>query len=477
MLLRIGTSFEPATDLGYLLHKHPDKVQTFPLKQGTATVWFPVATQERCDCALHVDLDPISLVRGRSPEQQGASGLLEQYVNDRPWVASSYLAVAIAEVFGTALSGRCVHRPDLVGRELPWEVSLPVVPARRGGAAFLRSLFEPLGWSVTTTAIPLDSHWPSWGDSACVGLRLEGIMRLKDVLDHLYVLLPVLDGAKHYYIGDAEREKLIRHGRDWLERHPLKERIVRRYLLDRSGLVKSTLRRLEEESEDESVGREDTVTSQEAGSPATARKGHLDRLRREAVLDVLASVAVSSVADLGCGEGRLLHLLRHLPGMDRVVGVDVSTRALEVAARRLRLGRESNGARGKLELLHGSLVYADPRLHGLDAAVLVEVLEHIDPDRLPFLEANVFGKIQPRLVVVTTPNREYNECCEELTNSGLRHSDHRFEWTRGEFAAWAERMASSYGYEWRWRAIGEEHPEFGSPTQMAVFRRKGVSWN
>jgi len=476
MLLRIGTSFEPATDLGFLLHKHPDKVQSFSLKQGTAMVWFPVATAERCDCVLHVELDPVALVRGRSPEQRGSSGTLEPYVNDRPWVASSYLAVAIAEVFGTALSGRCPQRPVLAERTLPWSVELPVVPARRGGADLLKALFDPLGWSVTTTSIPLDSLWPTWGDSSCFGVRLEGSARLSDLLDHLYVLLPVLDGAKHYFIGEAEGEKLLRHGREWLERHPLKERIVRRYLMDRSGLVKKALKKLVLEEESGEAVEEGAGKPMRNDALDVPARTPLDRLRREMIRDVLATESWPFVADLGCGEGRLLHLLRQQSRIGRLVGVDVSRRALDVAAKRLRLDRESKSGRVKVELLHGSLVYADPRLKGVDAAVLAEVVEHFDPDRLPFLEASLFGRMKPRLVVVTTPNREYNTCHPELAHGMLRHSDHRFEWTRGEFSAWADRVASRYGYTWRWRGVGEESPESGPPTQMAIFREGGASW-
>ncbi|HRP05059.1 MAG TPA: hypothetical protein PLV87_09120, partial [Opitutaceae bacterium] len=142
MLLSLSTTHRPATDLGYLLRKNPGRPQSFNLSFGTAHVFYPEATNERCTCALLVEIDPVGLVRNR--KGPGDEGLLDQYVNDRPYAASSFLSVAIADVFGTALSGASKERPDLVETPLPLEVEIPVAPCR-GGEAFLRGLFEPLG--------------------------------------------------------------------------------------------------------------------------------------------------------------------------------------------------------------------------------------------------------------------------------------------------------------------------------------------
>src|SRR5436190_17920500 len=147
MLLTITNTKPPATDLGYLLHKNPSRVQSFELSFGKAHVFYPEATENRCVAALLLDVDPVGLVRSRRGPA-GEGGLLDQYVNDRPYVASSFMSVAIAQVFGSALSGRSKDRPELVETPLPLEARLSVLPCR-GGEGFLRRLFEPLGYDVT----------------------------------------------------------------------------------------------------------------------------------------------------------------------------------------------------------------------------------------------------------------------------------------------------------------------------------------
>jgi 3' terminal RNA ribose 2'-O-methyltransferase Hen1 len=160
MLLTVtttGTPGAPATDLGFLLHKNPARVQSFELSFGRAHVFYPEASPERCTAALLLDVDPVGLVR------RPGEAALAQYVSDRPYVASSFLSVAIGEVYGTALAGRSRERPDLVERALPLEASLAAVPCR-GGEALLRRLFEPLGYTLAARRHPLDERFPEWGD-------------------------------------------------------------------------------------------------------------------------------------------------------------------------------------------------------------------------------------------------------------------------------------------------------------------------
>ena len=176
------------------------------------------------------------------------------------------------------------------------------------------------------------------------------------------------------------------------------------------------------------------------------------------------------VLDLGCGGGALLQRLVR-EDFEEVVGVDVSARALEQAARRLRLDRLPEERRRRITLLQSPLTYRDRRLAGYDAAALVEVIEHFDPPRLGACEENVFGTARPGTVVVTTPNREYNVRWESLPAGERRHPDHRFEWTRAEFAAWADAVAGRRGYGVRFLPVGPDDPEVGPPTQMAVFSR------
>lgn len=460
MLLTLTTTLQPATDLGYLLHKHPEKLQSFEVAVGVAHVFYPEAGADRCTAALLLEVDPVGLVRGhRGP---AADGPLGQYVNDRPYAASSMLAVAMSRVFRTAMAGRCDARPELAASALPLELHLPAL-ACRGGPDLAARLFGPLGWAVTATAVPLDEHG-DWGDSDYVDLRLTGTLRLADALQHLYVLLPVLDDAKHYWVSPDEVDKLVRAGGGWLATHPERDLITRRYLRNLRTLVATAVDRLAEVDEppDEELPEERAVP--------------LVRQRHAAVLAAVRECGARRVADLGCGEGALLVPLLADPSLAHVLGADVASRALERAARRVHLDEMPARQRERLTLIQSSLTYRDNRLAGFDAAVLMEVIEHLDPPRLPALGRTVFGDAAPATVIVTTPNAEYNVRFEALPGAELRHgdlrnSDHRFEWTRSEFAEWAAGICRAYGYTVRFSAVGPDDSEVGSPTQLAVFTR------
>jgi SAM-dependent methyltransferase len=361
---------------------------------------------------------------------------------------------------------------------------------------------------VSARTVPLDP--PSWGDSAYLDLRLSGTVRLADALNHLYVLLPVLDDAKHYWVSTDEVDKLVRAGSGWLAAHPEKGLITRRYLVHRRELTASALARLAEaddldpEEFDNAVPAEEEAGEAEDGAaevaPADAGAGEagaagavetgageaeggaagagtadgaggravsLAVRRRDAVLAVLGECGARTVGDFGCGAGALTAALVEDATFERVVAVDVSARALRMAARRLRLDRMPQARRDRLELFQSALTYRDERLAGLDAAVLMEVIEHVDAERLGAVERAVFGFAAPGTVVVTTPNAEYN-AEYGMAEGALRHSDHRFEWTREQFREWAERVAGAYRYRVRFVPVGPEAAA-GPPTQMAVF--------
>jgi 3' terminal RNA ribose 2'-O-methyltransferase Hen1 len=456
VLLTLSTTRRPATDLGRLLHKHPDRAQSFPLPFGEARVFYPEAEEERCTAALLLDVDPVGLVR-RGRESAGFA--LAEYVNDRPYVASSFMSVAMVKVFGSAMAGTCKGYEELAASDLPLEAWLPVVPAR-GGAELARRLFEPLGYAVEAEALGLDPEFPEWGADRHIDLRLRGELRLADLLTHLYVLLPVLDAEKHYWVDDSEIDKLLRRGEGWLPGHPERELITRRYLKNQASLFHPALARLEEEVA--ATGDDDDA---ERDGARALRDQRLD-----AVATALGESGARRVLDLGCGSGVLLRRLL-ADGYEKVVGVDVSVRALEGAARRLDLETMHDAERARIELLQSPLTYRDRRLEGFDAAALVEVIEHLDPPRLGALERNVFAAARPGTVVVTTPNAEYNVRWAGLGDGGPRHADHRFEWTRAEFADWADGVAARHGFSVRRLPVGPEDPEVGAPTQMAVFSR------
>ena len=475
MLLIISTTHAPATDLGYLLHKNPARAQSFVLSFGHAHVFYPEATPEKCTAALLLDVDPVALVRGQKGKP-GEGRTLAQYVNDRPYVASSFLSVAIAQVFGTALGGRCKERPELAEMALPLQAHLPVVPSR-GGEAFLRRLFEPLGYKVEAIPIALDTTFPDWGQSTYFSVTLTGTVRLADLLTHLYVLIPTLDAAKHYFIGEAETEKLLQKGEGWLAHHPEKETIVRRYLKYRRSLVDETLAQLtqtEEPDAGEANETEEPGASQGRDEAQIEQKMSLHQQRLGAVLAALKASGAKRVLDLGCGEGRLLSLLLSENQFREILGMDVSHRALEMAQEKLHFERMPPMQKERIRLLHGSLIYRDARLEGYDAAAVVEVIEHLDAPRLAAFERAVFGFARPKSVVITTPNREYNPKFGTLPFGQFRHKDHRFEWTRTEFETWASTISTRFGYAARFLPVGPEDPEVGAPSQMVVLERSNL---
>jgi 3' terminal RNA ribose 2'-O-methyltransferase Hen1 len=484
VLLTITTTARPATDLGYLLVKHPGRVQAFEQTFGTAHVFYPEADEERCTAALLLEVDPIKLAKTRGTPDLS----LGQYVNDRPYAASSLLASAMAAVFRTAMRARSADRPELAATPIPLTITLPALPCR-GGPGLAESLFEPLGWQVDARPVPLDARFPEWGDSRYVTLTLTGELTVSAALNQLYVLLPVLDDSKHYWVAADEVDKLIRAGEGWLAAHPARARITRRYLANRRGLVRTALARLADadDAPDDALERDPIDEEPPTADHTSAEPGDsvfvdtepettaavppvpLAERRLQAVLDVLRAEQAASVIDLGCGSGKLLSRLLQDPSLQHVAGTDVSPRAIMAANRRLNPARLPRAQEERLTLFTAALTYADHRFHGYDAAVLMEVIEHVDVPRLPAVERVVFGDARPRVVVVTTPNAEYNVRYEGLT--GFRHPDHRFEWTRAEFGTWAARVSGAYGYQVRHVLVGDADPDLGAPTQMGVFTR------
>jgi 3' terminal RNA ribose 2'-O-methyltransferase Hen1 len=464
MFLSIATTHRPPTDLGFLLHKHPERLHETELPFGRAYVFYPRADDERCEAALVLDVDPVGLVRGKGR----TDGLIDHYVNDRPYAASSFLSVAMGRALRTAMSGASRERPELAETEIPLEVVVTPLPAR-GGVHLVRDLFEPLGWAVET--VPVDGGGAITGTTPTyVTLKLSGAARLSVLLNHLYVLIPVLDDDKHYWVGDDEVTKLLKRGEGWLEAHPARDLIVRRYLIHRRALAREALERLAPET------REEAVELQIRAAPEDALEAplRLNDERMGAVIEALRASGARAIADLGCGEGRLLQRLVRERWVERLIGVDVAARDLEWAAKRLKLRMAGAPPEGRVTLLHGSLTYRDRRWEDVDAATLVEVIEHLDVDRLPALAKVVFGAARPATVVVTTPNAEYNVLFPNLAAGATRHPDHRFEWTRAQFRGWAERIAADFGYAAAFSNIGSLDDGLGAPTQMAVFTRTGA---
>lgn len=448
-----------ARDLGFLLHKHPDHLHARATSHGDVSIFYPEVSETRTTAVLHLDVDPVGLVRGKN---QQSDGLLAQYVNDRPYSANSFLSVSMARTLGQSFSGKSKERQELADRVLPYEAR--VVPlAIAGDAAMVNAVFAPLGYDINLHELDGEAH--------AFDLTVTGTVRLPELLHHLYVLVPVLDNAKHYWIDKEEIDKLIAKGEGWLADHPARDLITRRALKHRRALMNMALARLDATLE------EDEANEEANDAPKSEPEDHLEKpirlheLRLDAVAETLKEHGAASVLDLGCGEGKLMQRLVKERQIRRLVGIDASVRTLEKANRRLRLHQAGDVMSERVRLQMGSLTYGDRRWKGFDAATLVEVIEHIDPHRLSALELSLFGDARPGLVVVTTPNREYNTLFEGMSEGEQRHPDHRFEWTRAEFENWASGVAEEHGYDVKFQDLGPVDEKHGGPSQMAVFKK------
>jgi len=478
MLLTITAEGENAAALSFLLHKHPDKLQQVELSVGAAYIFYPECEKEKVTAALLLDIDPIGMVRN-AKNFAGKDFLLGQYVNDRPYVASSFMSSAISKAFSSAMNGSCQEHPEFIDMPLALTAKISVMPAPRGGELLIKRLFEPLGYTVEAERHLLDTQFSEWGYGKYFTLTLKNTLPLKDLLSHLYVLIPVLDNEKHYFITQNEVEKLLQKGKGWLEQHPEREIIVSRYLINLKSLVRSAFEVLQaaedgiipdtdnEAEQDELTKIEDTAAAHT--QLQKVKKERLHDIRLRLVAEKLKQSGAASVIDLGCGDGKLLRLLLKEKQFTRIAGTDVSYSELEKSQDKLHWNEMPEKQRERLSLFQSSLTYRDKRFSGFDAAAVVEVIEHLDPNRLPALEKSLFTYAKPQTIVLTTPNREYNVCYGNLSAGKVRHSDHRFEWTRSEFEAWAERVARENNYTVAFFPVGEEEENIGAPSQMAVF--------
>ena len=464
MLLTVTYEGTNTQDLGFLLHKHPDRAQQFVLNYGKAYVFYPEVSNERTTAALLLDIDPLDLAKGKVGSKEG--GLFD-YVNDRPYASTSFMSTAIARIFGTAMSGRCDKNQELADTSL--NLTACIYSLKDSNDDLLaHEMFEPLGYTVEEKRTLLNERFPEWGASPYIDLTIKGTVRLSELLNHIYVLIPVFDRQKHYYTSEEEIQKLLDHGEGWLADHQYKEKLTRRFFAVKRDYARKALDILlaDDIPDDEGAENEPATTEREEHIP-------LNDLRMETVKKAVLDSGATSVIDLGCGECKLTSMLLKAQQIKRITACDVSVGVLEKAIKKLHLDRMQPYMKNKLTLMQASLTYRDQRFEGYDCACMIEVIEHIDPLRIPAMERTVFEFASPHTVIVTTPNREYNSNYENIHEDTLRHHDHRFEWTRKEFGDWTKHICDKFSYSCEMIGIGDIDANFGSPTQMGVFTKNG----
>jgi 3' terminal RNA ribose 2'-O-methyltransferase Hen1 len=456
MLLTLTCQGQEAPEFSYLLYKNPYRVNQFSLSFGQAVVFYPEFTPDKVSCSLLLNIDPLVLSKDKGRQ----FGLFD-YISDRPYASTSFMSVAISRVFSSALGGRCQEKPELVDKELDLMAEIICLPCQP--ELNLEMFFVPLGYEVSVDRRKPDQAFEKLGENPYVNLTIRGRVTISEMLRHLYILIPIFGGRKHYFVDRDEVEKLLRLGGEWLKSHPYREQITYLYLARFKKLTRLALDRIED---GEAGAIEDD--GEYSGFASRFFRGEpLSKVRLEFILQELRLSGARSVLDLGCGEGRLLLRLAHDDRFDRIVGLDISLTALKKAEERL--FKAYKGRPQGLELIQGALTYADGRLKGFDAAVCQEVLEHLDAWRMPIFEKVLFGFLKPKTIIVTTPNVDYNVNYPGLTEGQLRHQDHRFEWNRAQFTQWASSVAEKNGYTVRVSDLGELDQKSGRPTQFGVF--------
>lgn len=459
MLLTITYEGENTQEISYLLYKNPSKKQEFEISAGRVCVFYPELSDGKTTVALLLDLNPIDLARGKSESDRG----LFDYVNDRPYTACSFLSTAIVRVLGTAMSGRCPQRQELANSRLNLTAKVYSLPCTQENLP--NEIFEPLGYSVKFERGLLDENFPEWGESPYINLEISGKVRLSELLSHLYVLIPVFDRQKHYYISEAEIDKLLSHGGQWLANHPYRDKIVYRYFAMKKSYARTAIDRLLENS------REETPEKQISQEEDTEKRVPLNEQRLETVKNLVVKSGAKSVIDMGCGYGKLTKKLLTETKIENITAFDVSAHVLEKAKTMLHYETMSEYRKSRLNLMQASLTYTDKKFKGFDCACIVEVMEHLEKSAIPAFERVVFEYAVPKTVIITTPNRDYNVNYEFLREDSLRHPDHRFEFSREDFGNWTEEICRKFGYTVEITGVGENIDGLGQPTQIGVFRK------
>ncbi|HWO95040.1 MAG TPA: 3' terminal RNA ribose 2'-O-methyltransferase Hen1 [Bacillus sp. (in: firmicutes)] len=453
MQLSMKVVGEGAENLSRLLAKNPNNLYDREEKGNRTRLVFTSSNEREAEAVIFVTPDPVELVRN-SP------GIFDitQYINDREFAVSSLFCSYIRTALGTALNGKPKEEfIEWVDHPFNMEVGFGPVASHLSDQT-IRELFEPLGYLIEIERGEADYSFNLKQKSSARYLKLKGQITVQQALRHLFILIPVLDNYKHYFIDEKEIEKIQRYGEGWLDEHPL-----RSYIIEQSLRFKELINKVPISS---SIVTENKVNDDVSAPP----KIRLNEQRYQAIIDKVESLPLNQkVVDFGSGEGKLSVRLGMVPNVQEILAVEPSESS------QLRALERFEKAAGKDQFvcptpIWGSLFYYDERLRGKDIIILCEVIEHIDEFRLPNIMKTIFGEYRPNALIVTTPNHEYNAVYDMDEN--MRHADHRFEWTRGEFKDWCETWIAKFPYSMQLQGIGQEHEEYGFPTQMCTFVRK-----
>ncbi|WP_042142009.1 methyltransferase domain-containing protein [Paucisalibacillus sp. EB02] len=447
MQLTIHATGSNVEVISYLLAKNPNNLYERSNNGHLVRMFYNKFTSEEVEVTFFVTPDPINLSRNSSENYD-----ITSYINDREFVVSSIFCSFLRSALGTALNGKPKEEyASWVNHAFNFQFSFGPLTSDLSDKQII-DLFAPLGYEVEITYGKVDYQVNIKSKSTARFVTLKGLTTLQNGIRQIFMLIPVLDNYKHYYIDEKEIEKIERYGEGWMDTHPQREFILRRALR-----FKELLDSVEMDAKSKSEGK------------AAEKRVRLNDLRYEKIIDYIKNLTNrESIVDFGSGEGKLSVRLGFVKGVKEILAVEPS----EVAA--LKALKRFEELRGKENFLQptpvmGSLFYFDERLKSKDVIVLCEVIEHIDEYRLPKIMGTILREYKPKTLIITTPNQEYNQVYD--MGKEYRHSDHRFEWTRVEFQEWCN-SHNPGSYELTFEGIGEEHPTFGYPTQMGMFTRK-----
>ncbi|WIM41190.1 3' terminal RNA ribose 2'-O-methyltransferase Hen1 [Paenibacillus sp. PK4536] len=482
MYLTIKATGTHASMISHLLAKNPNNLYDRTEKGARIRLVYTSFQPEETEVLLFVTPDPIDLVKG-SPDHYD----ITQYINDRELVVSSLFCSYIRPALGTALNGK--PKADYIDWvEHPFTLHMSMGPVASDlPDSMIESLFQPLGYEVQMERGEIDYSFDLKNRSTVRHIQISGQQTLQHMLRQLYILIPVLDNYKHYYISDDEIERLQRYGEGWLSTHPQHDLIIKRSLRF-APLIKEYEQKVAKNEDITNVSTELSTHQAEASEMKSELSEDQDKqydsnqteppvirlneLRYRAIVEQVSQLPQhKQIVDFGAGEGKLSVRLGEIEGVEQIWAVEPSMQS------QLRAIDRFAKLEGRTDYVipvvtTGSLFYRDERWVDQDVIILCEVIEHINEVRLPQVIHTLFTDYRPQTLIMTTPNREYNEVYQ-MGKDEIRHTDHRFEWTRAELEQYCTQWIQDRPYTFTLSGIGEKHEQYGQPTQMVVFHRIG----